>query len=278
MVDLTRKYLYNCRQNLLSWRYSMLKYESHHFGENTLFSHYHPINLNYPVHLHRSFEFISVIDGDLQISVNNRNLEVKKDECILILPYEIHSLSTKKYSDARICIFSPEYVKTFDSMIYGKFLENPVFNLSHNARALILDKIFRDNVNVLEMKACLYLLCSEVMEHTQLLISVKNDYELLHKILNYIQNNFTKDISLKSIADEFCYSYNYLSKYLNNVLGISFVDFVNQNRINYAAYLLKNTEDPITDITYKCGYSSIRSFNRNFLKIMNMTPKTYRNF
>ncbi|MFW2490908.1 helix-turn-helix domain-containing protein [Clostridium chromiireducens] len=255
----------------------MLKYESYHFGENTLFSHYHPISLNYPIHLHRSFEFIYVMDGTLQVYVNNRNFNLKKDDCILILPYEVHSISTEKYSDARICIFSPEYIKTFDSMIYGKFLENPVFNLSYNAQALILDKIFRDNVNVLQMKACLYLLCSEIMEYTKLLVSVKNDYELLHKILNYIQDNFAKDISLKSVADEFCYSYTYLSKYLNNVLGISFVDFVNQNRINYSAYLLKNTDEPITDIAYKCGYSSIRSFNRNFFNITGKTPKNYRN-
>ena len=71
---------------------------------------------------------------------------------------------------------------------------------------------------------------------------------------------------------------NYATNYLNKVLGISFVDFINQHRINYASYLLKNIGDSITDITYKCGYSSIRSFNRNFLKLTNATPKNYRNF
>ena len=38
----------------------MLKYEAYHFGENNLFSHYHPNSLNYPRHLHRSFEFVYV--------------------------------------------------------------------------------------------------------------------------------------------------------------------------------------------------------------------------
>jgi len=255
----------------------MLKYESHHFGENILFSHYDPTSLNYPVHLHRSFEFIYVMDGNIQISINNRNFNLKKYDCILILPYEVHSLSTEEYSDVRICIFSPEYVKTFENMIYGKLLENPVFNLSYNTQALILDKIFKDNVNILQMKSCLYLLCSEVMEHTKLIVSVKNDYKLLHKVLKYIQENFTTEISLKDVANEFSYNYNYLSKYLNVILGISFVDFINQNRVNYASYLLKNTEDSITYISYKCGYSSIRSFNRNFLKLTDTTPKNYRN-
>lgn len=255
----------------------MLKYEAYHFGENNLFSHYHPQSLNYPKHLHRSFEFIYIADGTIQLSINNKIFYVSKNQCVLILPYEVHSFITKEYSEAYICVFSPEYVRTFHNMIEGKFLENPIFDLSTNAKSLILDKIFKDNVNVLQMKSCLYLLCSEIMEKTKLCESVKNDYELLHKILNYIQENFTKDISLKIISSEFSYSYTYLSKYLNNMLGISFVDFVNENRINYASYLLKNTKNTITDIAYMCGYSSIRSFNRNFIKFTKKTPKLYKN-
>ncbi|MBP8313173.1 helix-turn-helix domain-containing protein, partial [Clostridium neonatale] len=47
--------------------------------------------------------------------------------------------------------------------------------------------------------------------------------------------------------------------------------------ISYAIHLLKNTDLSITDISFSCGYSSIRSFNRNFLKIVNTTPKNYKN-
>jgi AraC-like DNA-binding protein len=255
----------------------MLKYEAYHFGENNLFAYYHPNNLNYPKHLHRSFEFVYVTNGTIEIFVNNRTFLIEKGSSILIFPYEVHSITTKEYSDANICVFPPEYVKTFHNMVDGKTLENPAFDLSATAKTLILDKIFKDNCNILEMKACLYLLCSEVMENTKLIDSIKPDYELLHKILNYSQENFTKDISLKTISTQFGYSYTYLSKYLNNILGISFVDFINENRINYALYLLKNTQNTITDIAYTCGYSSIRSFNRNFLKITNNTPKSYRN-
>lgn len=254
----------------------MLKYEAYHFGENNIFSYYNPHNLNYSRHLHRSFEFIYVTDGNLDITINNRIFNVQKNNCIFILPYEIHSITTKKNSDANICVFPPEYVKTFHNMIEGKILENPVFDLSPSTEAVVLDKIFKDNLNFIQMKACLYLLCTEIMDHTTLLDSIKPDYELLHKTLTYIQENFTQNVSLKSISGELGYSYTYLSKYLNNILGTSFVDFINENRINYALYLLKNTQDTITDIAYTCGYSSIRSFNRNFLKITQKTPKSYR--
>ena len=126
------------------------------------------------------------------------------------------------------------------------------------------------------MKACFYLICSEAVRNTKILSTVRSDYELLHTTLSYIQDNYTSNISLRSLAKKLGYSYTYLSRYLNNVMGISFVDFINENRINYALYLLKNTKNTITDIAYECGYSSIRTFNRNFLKITNTTPKAYR--
>ncbi|MCF0148289.1 MAG: helix-turn-helix transcriptional regulator [Clostridium sp.] len=254
----------------------MLTYESYHFGEMNTFSHYHNYNFDFPKHLHRSFELVYVKSGSLQVSINNRIFEVKEDECIIILPYEIHSFLTNDYSDSYICVFSPEYIKTFHSMVYGKYVDNPVFALNFDFKSSIIENIFKSKPNLIEMKAYLYLICSEVLKNSNIIENEKNDYELLHKTLNYIQDNFKKDISLQDIAKRFGYSYTYLSKYLNNTLGISFVEFINENRINYSMYLLKNTDDTITDIAYACGYSSIRSFNRNFLKITNITPKLYR--
>ncbi len=254
----------------------MLTYESHHFGENNTLANYHNYNFDFPKHLHRSFELVYVKSGSLQVSINNRIFQVHENECILILPYEIHSFITKNNSDSYICVFSPEYVRTFHNMLHEKFLDNPVFTLPNDIETLIINKIFKSSKSLLEMKGYLYLICSEILNNSNIVENNKNDYELLHKTLNYIQENFTKDISLKDIAKKFGYSYTYLSKYLNNTLGVSFIDFINENRINYSMYLLKNTDDTITDIAYSCGYSSIRSFNRNFVKITNSTPKLYR--
>lgn len=254
----------------------MLTYEAHHFGENNTFSHYHNYNFNYPKHLHRSFELIYVKDGCIEVNINNREFKVKKDEFILILPYEIHYFITKETSESYICVFSPEYIETFNNMLHEKYIDNPIFKLPYDFKSLIIDKLFKDNAELLEMKAYLYLICSELIKNSNIIKKDKNDYELLHTTLNYIQENFTKDISLHDISKKFGYSYNYLSKYINSYLGISFSEFININRINYSMYLLKNTENTITDVAYTCGYSSIRSFNRNFLKITKITPNSYR--
>jgi AraC-like DNA-binding protein/mannose-6-phosphate isomerase-like protein (cupin superfamily) len=273
--DTTSKNLYNPRQNLLFTEdvLTMLIYEAHHFD---YISNYQTLNLNFPSHLHRGFELLFLVDGEMEVIISQKSYQLKTGQFLLILPYEIHSFSTKSHSQVNICIFSPDYVPTFQRMIENKSLENPVFNLSIEANRLISRKIFKNNANLLEQKACLYLLLSELMGQTRLIKGEKQDPELLHKLLTYIQEHFTESISLKSIADTLGYSYNYLSKYFNTHISMSFVDFLNETRVNYACYLLIYTEKLITEIAFLCGYESIRSFNRNFVKIKLCTPKEYR--
>jgi AraC-like DNA-binding protein len=251
----------------------MLIYEAHHFD---LISNYHTMNLNFPSHLHRCFELLFLVDGEMEVIISQRSFHLKTGQFLLILPYEIHSFITKTQSRAKICIFSPDYVPTFLRMIENSSLEKPTFNLSLEAKTLVSRILFNDSSNLLEQKACLYLLLSELMGQTNLIKGEKQDPELLHKLLTYIQEHFTESISLKSIAGTLGYSYNYLSKYFNTNISMSFVDFLNETRVNYACYLLIYTEKNITEIAFLCGYESIRSFNRNFVKIKLCTPKDYR--
>lgn len=255
----------------------MLKYESYHFGDNNSFSFYHNIDFSFTKNIHRSFEYIFVKDGQLELTIGSKTYTVDKNQGAFILPYEIHSFNTKTYSDSYICVFSPEYIKTFEHMIKGKCLQNPIFNVYPFVQDITDKTLFQENTDFLSIKSSLYLLSSELMKQSRLIECAKTDQILIHNVLSYIQNNFTKDISLKQIASNLGYSYNYLSKYLNETLELSYVDFVNENRISYALYLLKNTDSSITDIAYTCGYSNVRSFNRNFIKIVNLTPSEYRN-
>ena len=180
----------------------MLKYESYHFGDNNSFSYYHNINFSFSKNIHRSFEYIFVKDGQLELTIGNNTYAVEKNQGAFILPYEIHSFNTSKYSDSYICVFSPEYIKTFEHMIKGKCLENPVFNIHPFIQELIDKTLFHENHDLLSIKSSLYLLSSELMKQSKLIECSKTDHILIHNVLTYIQNNFTKNISLKQIIQE----------------------------------------------------------------------------
>ncbi len=59
-------------------------------------------------------------------------------------------------------------------------------------------------------------------------------------------------------------------------MGMGFGAFVNQYRIAYAEQLLLSTRLSVTEIAEACGFSTIRSFNREFLRSKTVSPSEFR--
>lgn len=71
----------------------------------------------------------------------------------------------------------------------------------------------------------------------------------------------------------------YISNILNKELGISFCDYVNKFRIEYAKKLLNSPTNEhmlLADIAEEAGFSNERSFYRIFRRHVGMTPYSYR--
>ena len=58
--------------------------------------------------------------------------------------------------------------------------------------------------------------------------------------------------------------------------GLSFIDYLNQYRLNNACRLLENSEQSVLECALSSGYTSLRSFNRNFRNRYQTTPQQYR--
>ncbi|MCU6708419.1 AraC family transcriptional regulator [Paenibacillus sp. J5C_2022] len=98
----------------------------------------------------------------------------------------------------------------------------------------------------------------------------------LRLIMDYIHQHFDTDLSLTMLADELKMNATYLSTLIKNELGIGFLDYVNDLRINKAVILLKETSLTVQEISEQCGYLTVHSFIRNFKKKHSHTPSEYR--
>ncbi|MBQ8689860.1 MAG: helix-turn-helix transcriptional regulator [Clostridia bacterium] len=72
------------------------------------------------------------------------------------------------------------------------------------------------------------------------------------------------------------YNSSYLSRYFKEFTNMTFVSCVNRYRISRACYMLKNSDKTVLECAYECGYKSLRSFNRNFMLYVGVTPTDYR--
>lgn len=254
----------------------MIMYEGGHFGEKRHLACYHFSDIDVAAHLHRSYELVYVENGALEVERDGISFVVKQGELMLLLPYEIHRYQSSGASCCCVAVFSPDYLHEFSAAAEKMTLENPVFTLKPSMAEWMYGALFVPEPNPYITKAFLYYAVGSLEQKSRLVERKKASTDLLHQILMYIQENYRKPICLEDMALVLGYSRIYLSRYLNKRLSCSFTDLLNRHRVSFGAYLLKHTDESISTIAFSCGYTSIRSFNRNFKALEGMTPKECR--
>ncbi|MGB3078535.1 MAG: helix-turn-helix domain-containing protein [Saprospiraceae bacterium] len=86
------------------------------------------------------------------------------------------------------------------------------------------------------------------------------------------------DLSLDSLADRLDIHANYLSQFINEELGATFYDYINNGRVQEfikRKSLAENQKFTILALAYDCGFNSKSSFNRHFKKVTGKSPSEY---
>lgn len=98
----------------------------------------------------------------------------------------------------------------------------------------------------------------------------------LSNVCSYLSEHFTEDISLESVAAYAGFSKYHFERIFTEFTGVTFYQYIQQLRINYAQYLLSNPELSITDISYQAGFASSTAFTRAFRKSTGYPPSQFR--
>ena len=97
--------------------------------------------------------------------------------------------------------------------------------------------------------------------------------EVVTKRQLYLRHN----LKISDVAAELCTNRLYVSTAINEEMGISFSDYINRKRVNYAIHLMSiNPQLTIYEIADLSGFSSDKSFYRNFKNITGKSPKEIR--
>ena len=102
-------------------------FESQNSIDDALFVIRYMMNITFPLHLHRSFEYVEQICGSTEITVNDQKHLLKPGDAVLIFPLQSHSYTTIINGRIRICIFSPSFVTHFYKSKENKLPENNKF-------------------------------------------------------------------------------------------------------------------------------------------------------
>lgn len=106
--------------------------------------------------------------------------------------------------------------------------------------------------------------------------SESSKIERLKAVIEYIQQNYERQIRLSELAALIPMSEGHFSRFFKSMTRQTPMDYINSYRIRQATELLRQPERKISDIALEVGYDNISYFIRVFRKIMNCSPSDFR--
>lgn len=101
---------------------------------------------------------------------------------------------------------------------------------------------------------------------------------IVQRAIDYMNDNFMNNLSLRSVADAVYLSPNYLGALLRSELGISFTDQLVKIRMARAKELLLSPDLKLYEVAERVGYQNFGHFSNLFKRVTGFTPKDYRHF
>ena len=105
--------------------------------------------------------------------------------------------------------------------------------------------------------------------------TILKQQERMHRIHQFVETNFQKSIDTQQIADVVNLSLPAFCRYFKKATKLTYTDFVNQYRIQYAKKLLIQDKN-VTEACFESGFESLSYFNRIFKKWTGETPSGFR--
>lgn len=252
------------------------------------------------LHYHDAYEIYYLISGERYYFIKDKTYHATPGTLVMINPFDIHC--TSNYDETpyeRIILsFKKSYINSvssafedvnllrcFESGVHlieigeqHKALAEGLLNLmleeykSDDTLSLNKDYIVKNTLSELLLLISKYI-GREKCEETNYKNSI---HKTISEVVAYINNNYSDDITLKSIAERFFISSCYLSRTFKAVTGSSLIEYINGVRIKVAQKLLKTTDMGITEISSAVGFKNTTHFGRIFKLYIGISPLKYR--
>jgi AraC-like DNA-binding protein len=264
----------------------------------TLFSRL-KTDFDFPLHYHEEFELNFIQNGKGAKRVIGDHLEeIDNLELVLVGPNLQHGWFTHKLKGEQLHevtiqfhrdLFDDKFLQrnqmSFIRKMFEKSLRGILF--SKETTEAITPRLFALTErhgfdSVLELISILHDLSTSRNIRTLSNTSFNNTDTIsynsrrIHIIMEYLNQNFHKEVSLTEAAKLVAMSEVAFSRFFKMRTGKTFVDTLNEVRLGHASRMLIDTTQSINEIAYHCGFNNMSNFNRIFKKKKNCTPKEFR--
>ncbi len=235
-------------------------------------------NLNNISHYHSDYELIYVEEGSAEIIVDEKTVRLLGNECAFVNTNDIHCIRSDKNTIIIVLKLEEKY---FGRIFSSKKLVYPKIKSDIGVRDTlkrILDELSGGKANFAAMADALSVqLMVSILRREETVegLSKKPMENRIHKLYNDICEKISAEyasITFEEMAQFMHFSQPYFSKVFSDIFGMTFTKYLNTVRITAAIEFLRDGNMGVTEISSKCGFNTIRNFNRVFKKFTGYPP------
>lgn len=233
-----------------------------------------------PDHLHSQMEIVLIADGAPEIMIGGSMRRVLPGQAAVIFPNQLHGYNDRQDSDGVMLIFDvtllPDMGVNWENAAAG----NPVVTLDedglHCLRRL-MELGVTEEVPKVRSRALTRLLVAAMLPALQPeSVSKTPVQDPLYLAMEYISRHAQEPISLQQTARAAGVNTCYLSHLMNERLRMGFREYLNALRVERARQLLRSSGKSVEEVGELCGFGTLRTFDRVFLRRCGVTPRQYR--
>ncbi len=250
-------------------------------------------------HYHEELELLYPIKGT-GVRIVGDSMEYFNENELVLLGSEIPHLFKNEQSDSTAEV---DYIVIkFKPALINKFIENvPEFS---NVKRLIIGSrrgiIFQHHHSISLLKKIInitessgaprLIMLLDLLHHLSQIESVRSlaseGFKLkagnsqeegrLQRVINFIVENYVREISLQELSDLSYMTTNSFCRYFKDRTGKTAFQFIREYRVSRACQMIINSRKSISQICHDTGFNSFSSFNRVFKSIKGISASEYK--
>lgn len=247
---------------------------------------YQPVYV--PPHWHRSIELSLVLKGKVELWADEELQIINEGEFLLVNSGVVHHLKEGNAEDTALMMVIISY--EFLRRVYPD-IDNVYFKINTEAEELNhIKEIYKElikytknpqpldyiRINGYLYEILYYLVTKCIVKKEDERQNIQQMNQIQKQILNYVDDHYCEEITLKLMADTFGMSEEHFSRMFHKYFGISFKYYLDKYRLYQSFFDIIQSEKPIQQIALEHGFANVKSFINLFKKEYNVTPYQYR--
>lgn len=254
------------------------------------------------LHFHNYLEIGYCYEGQGELVLGEQSLRFKEEQFTVIpknFPHTTNSdpgtISYWEYLFIDEDSFLREYYRGGSLGRVERMLEriNSRASLKNVSESPVLAGMIRQILNIMrepkefyidEAKGILLVFLINIVRENQMEDSEQEKNEVLEgkitipisRALDYITLHYMEPLKVSELASWSHMSETHFRRTFSAYMKMSPLEYINLVRIQTACEYLKKTDVPVSDIAYKCGFTTMSTFNRNFKQVMGIAPYEWR--